>query len=224
MSSVSDKCVIIFVKYPRPGRVKTRLAADIGAEKAADLYKSFVDHLMDMLKRTKSRIRIYFDPSEPEKQYRGWLGDRYTYLSQGDGDLGDRMNKAFEDSFAAGFARAVIIGSDSPDLPIELLDQTLENRDAVIGPSSDGGYYLIGFSENTYFPEVFENIAWSTGEVLSETLYKFENGDRGVDLLQQWHDVDTLGDLKKLVARNRGTGFADSEAFSLACEILGELQ
>ena len=162
MKSQSDSCVLLFVKLPVKGRVKTRLAADIGPEAALRLYESFVLDTLGMLEGLKQPVRICFDPAGTEAQCKRWLGKHYSYVAQVGRDLGQRMKNAFIHSFDEGFEKVVLIGSDIPDLPGSFLHEALEaleSSEAVIGPSNDGGYYLIGFSQEAFLPVAFDGIA-----------------------------------------------------------------
>jgi glycosyltransferase A (GT-A) superfamily protein (DUF2064 family) len=112
-----------------------------------------------------------------------------------------------------GSSRAVLIGSDIPDLPESILSEafrSLDDHDAVLGPARDGGYYLIGFRRDTFVPDVFRGIEWSTDRVFAETRRKLEQATRSVYLLPEWSDVDTPEDLRDLKERNEGTAFAKS--------------
>ena len=127
------------------------------------------------------------------------------------------MKNCFQRCFADGFSSVAIIGSDIPDLPPEVFGESfaaLESRGAVIGPAADGGYYLIGFREETFVPEVFEGIAWSTEGVFAETLERLIRAGVGVHLLPSRRDVDTPEDLRDLVRRNRNTPFARSRTMA----------
>ena len=116
-------------------------------------------------------------------------------------------------AFSEGASRAVLIGSDIPDLPPKLLNDALASlleNNAAIGPAKDGGYYLIGFRSETFHPDIFRGIAWSTDTVFSRTMQIFEQAHQKVSLLPPWRDVDTIDDLKDLMSRNRNGGFSDS--------------
>lgn len=196
--------VLVFVKYPTPGRVKTRLAKELGDERAAELYKRFVVDILDTLGDLDVRLKILFSPPDAEQEFRLWLGDEYTYAAQDGEDLGQRMKNSLGEALADGFARAIVMGSDSPDVPGDYVMEafsSLDSSDAVIGPCSDGGYYLIGFSKESFLPEAFEDIDWSTPEVLEQTVGKLEAHGRKIHLLGQWYDVDTLADLEALTRR-----------------------
>jgi len=131
--------------------------------------------------------------------------------------VGERMENAFRQAFTRGFSRVVLIGSDIPDLPSPLINEALaalRMHDAVIGPARDGGYYLIGFRNDTFFPAVFSGIAWSTGAVFRSTMQAFGKAGQRVHELPLWQDVDTIEDLKDLAARSRRSAFSSSRTMS----------
>jgi len=132
------------------------------------------------------------------------------------------MKKALFQSFRQDFSRAVIIGSDIPDLPGEIINKAflcLQTHDAVIGPSSDGGYYLIGFSYDTFLPEAFDGINWGTHKVYQKTLNRLKNTGHQVGILPKWSDIDTYDDLKDLIIRNQNTAFHYSHTLSYLSKI-----
>lgn len=209
----NENCILFFVKYPTPGGVKTRLAEQIGPDAAAGLYRSFVADIIATLKSLDADIKIVFAPPENKDQFQQWLGKNYSYIPQLGKDLGQRMKNAFPQAFREGFKNVIVIGSDSPDLPqehLELAFTALDKSDAVVGPSSDGGYYLIGFTRDTFLPEVFERISWSSDKVLEQTTNTLTRYSRSLHLLPQWHDVDTLPDLKSFLQRNQNSTFPKS--------------
>jgi rSAM/selenodomain-associated transferase 1 len=123
----------------------------------------------------------------------------FGLISQGEGDLGDRLSRIFKWSIREGFSRTVILGSDAPSLPNEFIDnafQLLKNNDLVLGPAWDGGYYLIGL-KGSFIP-LFEGISWSTRKTLLQTLLKAKNLKKKVEILSPWYDVDSYGDLRFL--------------------------
>ncbi|MHC4738892.1 MAG: TIGR04282 family arsenosugar biosynthesis glycosyltransferase, partial [Planctomycetota bacterium] len=132
-------------------------------------------------------------------------------------DLGERMKNAFLRTFGNNFTRVIIIGSDSPDLPadyINLAFSALLTHDVVIGPSDDGGYYLIGFCKKAFLPGALEGIGWSGESVCEQTIRILRKYKRKVYLLPQWYDVDTVADLKLLLQRNKNTSFIKSATMS----------
>ena len=218
-------CILLFVKYPVPGRVKTRLGHSVGEKTAAELYSMFVLDILSGLAGFDAALRICFDPYEPQMRYQEWLGGDYSYIPQQGNDLGRRMKNAFESAFGCGFSKVVIIGSDSPDLPgdfISLALAKLDSFDAAVGPGSDGGYYLIGFRRESFLPTVFSDIAWSGPSVFEKTKQILETNQRRTYFLGQWHDVDTLGDLEALWLRNRNTPFKQSMTISYLLKTMPE--
>jgi rSAM/selenodomain-associated transferase 1 len=212
----------LFVKSPATGRVKTRLAAEIGQEAAVGLYRCFVEDLVAMVEKFGGAFRLCFHPPEAKSDLLQWLGEQYSYSPQEGDGLGERLKNAFAAAFAQGFSNVVAIGSDSPDLPGEFLRQAfeqLESHDAVIGPSSDGGYYLIGFSEDSFVGEAFYDIAWSTSAVCDQTQMRLRAYELSVHVLPLWHDVDTRADLESLAARNENTSFGLSRTFAFIRKI-----
>lgn len=132
-------------------------------------------------------------------------------------NLGERMQNSFVQAFLQGFHRVIIIGSDSPDLPRTFIEEAfsaLKTMDSVIGPACDGGYYLIGFRKETFFPEVFTGITWSTDKVFEESCARLKNAGRKTYILPPWHDIDTLADLQELIRRSKNGPFDCSKTMS----------
>jgi len=219
MNRDSKNCILFFVKYPLAGRVKTRLAEQLGQTLAARLYESFVADILISLEKLDVNFRILFDPPHDQTQFVRWLGDKYTYLPQTGNDLGGKMKNAFEQAFNQGCKKVVIIGSDSPDMPTGFIENAFKGlceNDVVIGPSTDGGYYLIAFSKDRFVPQVFEGIEWSTSSVFDETVKILENCGKTTYILPKWYDVDTKKDLDELIDRNRHSEFRNSKTFTFA--------
>jgi uncharacterized protein len=189
--------LLVFVKEPRPGAVKSRLAARIGAEPAAAVYRAMAD---EEIRRTTPRgdeyeRRFLFDPPDSGPRIAEWLPGQII-LSQGGGDLGERMARAFADAFASGARRAALIGTDVPALSYEDVRDALESldeHDVALGPATDGGYYLIALKGPE--PELFAGIRWSSGEVLAGTLERAARRGLSVRVLRTLGDVDTVEDL-----------------------------
>jgi hypothetical protein len=194
--------IIIFIKYPEKGRVKTRLAQRIGAEKAINLYKIFVSEIIENLKVVKADLNICFTPKGSKCKLKEWLGEDYSYSLQRGKDLGERMENSFRRLFAKGYKKVVLVGSDIPDLDYNIVNKALSSLskyDAVIGPSFDGGYYLIGFKNNTFLPEAFRNIRWSSDSVFNNTMRILKENRRRVKLMDKKRDIDTIHDLKEFL-------------------------
>jgi rSAM/selenodomain-associated transferase 1 len=219
--------VLLFVKYPTLGRVKTRLSDELGDAEAVSIYRNFIVDLLSTLQSLELPYKIFFHPDSAREKLHQWLGTQHSYVPQSGQDLGERMKNAFSYAFRNNIRQAVVIGSDSPDLPAELVTRSfaaLETRDAVIGPARDGGYYLIGFSQIGFLPEAFWNINWSSDGVFEQTLNILKEHQKKTHLLPEWYDVDTLEDLKSLLVRNRNTAFRQSKTYAyLTSEKVGRL-
>ena len=218
-----DGCVLLFVKFPDETGVKTRLAKDIGPDFVQTLYRNFVLDLLETLAKVKWPIIINFHPPESGDAISSWLGKNYLYAPQNGADLGERMKNAFKDAFAAGFSKAVIIGSDMPDLALSVLSEAfsaLDSDDVVIGPAVDGGYYLMGFRQPCFLPKVFEGISWGTDSVFKDTMTILGKKKCQVNILHELRDVDTVDDLRALYYRNRSTAFAESKTMKYISDAL----
>jgi rSAM/selenodomain-associated transferase 1 len=194
-----DERLIVFTRYPEPGKTKTRLIPALGPEGAAELQRSMTEDTLNNARRLKTRR-----PVSLEVRYEGgnktlmqeWLGQHLTFRSQGGGDLGARIKMAFHDAFRAGARRVVIIGTDCPNLNSELLETAfddLQRSDIVIGPANDGGYYLIGLRRP--LPQLFDGIRWGSDKVLEQTLQRAREANVHPSLLTTLSDVDRPEDL-----------------------------
>lgn len=195
--------IVVMVKYPRAGAVKTRLGREIGMEKAAMLYHGFVRIQLATCRSTGFETVISCHPDHPVSDYLKWLGSGVDFLVQKGADLGRKMRDAFEQAFALGFDRVILIGSDLPHLRGAILKEaakSTEKCDVVIGPALDGGYYLVAMKSDSFFPAMFEDIRWSTPDVLDITLKKMAESGRKICLLRAMQDIDTLEDLTTVSA------------------------
>ena len=193
--------LIIFVKAPRRGAVKTRIADAIGAQAACDAYLALVEVLIGNL-RTLPNVQVRYTPDDALLEIPNWLQPTWTSDAQGQGDLGERLKRAFKDAFATGAERIVIIGSDCPEVneqDIQSAWAALEDHDVVLGPAEDGGYWLIGLRAEQR--ALFENISWSTNAVFEQTVARANSANLSIDLLRKLHDIDTIDDLKRFQAR-----------------------
>jgi len=211
-------CFLFFVKNPVPGRVKTRIGRVVGFEKAARLYKCFVLDMLETFSTLDVPLRVHFHPPEAEAEIGRAFRLKCDIFPQQGPDLGRRMENAFSLAFAHGFDRAVLVGSDIPDYPAALLARALKalmDSDAVVGPSRDGGYHLIGFRKSTYAPEVFDGPKWSGPDVLEQTLSIMARKNISPAVWPLWTDMDRIEDLKSLMARPKGDHFVSSKTFGL---------
>lgn len=197
--------LIAFVKEPRPGQVKTRLARDLGAELAASLYRRLAELELRHTQPEAGEYErvVYFAPAGAEPEIASWLPGE-TLEAQSGADLGARMARAFEQVLERGARRAVIVGSDVPWVSRGHVRQALaalEAHDVALGPTGDGGYYLLALARP--LPELFERMPWSTPQVLPETLARAAALGLSVSGLEPLDDIDTLVDLERAFSRLR---------------------
>jgi hypothetical protein len=217
MTKNQDACILLFVKYPEKGKVKCRLSADLSQDIVQDLYQCFVHDTLKTVKTIDTQLFICFLPVDAQEKFQRWLGENLQFLPQIGKDLGERMKNSFTDVFTKGFKKAVLMGSDSPDLPKEYIKQafdTLKTKEVVLGPTVDGGYYLIGFRSTTFTTSIFEDIPWGTQMVFQETLMKLKQTSHTVGLLPVWSDIDTMTDVKNLIRRAENTSFKSSKTMT----------
>ena len=185
------------IKYPEPGRVKTRLAGDIGTEKAALICRKIAERVMKQTipEAGKYDRFVFYDPPEKIRDFLSWFPDE-KFIAQTDGDVGERMDNAIRYLLENGAKKAVITGADIPELSSKIIIEAfemLDKADVVVGPAHDGGYYLIGMKST--MPELFRNIHWSTKEVFSETVSVLENSGKSYGVIPMLSDLDTIEDL-----------------------------
>jgi hypothetical protein len=213
MNSPPRSLLALFARHPTPGRVKTRLAAALGPDAAAALYAAFTQDIVDLFRQVAARRLIAFTPDDATARthFHELAGSDYELWPQPDGSLGERLH-AFFDTHLAAADRAVVIGSDSPTLPAEFAARALElagERDCVLGPAADGGYYLIALRRPC--AALFEGIDWGTPRVLEQTIDRLRQAGLSLHLLPVWYDVDTPDDLAFLrgdLAAMRHAGMA----------------
>lgn len=194
-----DDILLVFAKAPRPGEVKTRLTPFLTSGEAAQLYEAFLRDALHLYARLEVDLRLYLAPPLPES-----LDDVPSRVSihrqEGDG-LGARMSHAFEAALEAGYDRAAVIGTDHPTLPLAFVRRAFtalgQARSVCIGPSADGGFYLLGMS--TFVPELFEGMTYSHEAVFRDTLARAEAADAEITVLPRWYDVDRPEDLPRLL-------------------------
>jgi hypothetical protein len=194
-----DRCIILFVKYPEKGKVKTRLSSVLGDETTRNLYKCFVSDLIGNLEKERYTFKIAFYPPGSDARIISWLGPGHSYITQIGKDLGERMKTAFEETFLEGFKKVLVIGTDIPALTPSLIEKAfkaLKHSDAVIGPCYDGGYYLIGFRKEMFLSDVFGGIQWSTERVFKYTMGVFMKKAYQVHVLPKLRDIDRIEDLR----------------------------
>jgi uncharacterized protein len=193
----SDVAVLVFVRAPQIGRVKTRLAAAIGPAAALRIYRRLAEQVVREARMLGgAAVRVHYTPAGTEEEVRAWLGEDLHYLCQSTGDLAERLTIAFDQAFEEGFGRVLVVGSDVPGLRTALLERALRSltaRTVVVGPANDGGYYLLGLTAPA--PDLFRGIDWSTPRVLEQTLSRAADARLGVVLLDELPDVDRADDI-----------------------------
>ena len=202
-------------KEPAPGKVKTRLTPPLTSHEAAELYRCFLqDHLLAMDLLLDIDVAIAYTPSGARKTFYNFCRENYGLFAQHGKNLGEKLFHIFLEKLSEGYAAVTVMGSDSPDLPNRLVQASFEwllgqRADLVLGPSPDGGYYLIAAKKP--YPEIFSGIPWSTDKVLATTLIKARHLGLRTELLPPWNDLDTYQDLvlyhqNYLLRKNDGNG------------------
>lgn len=192
--------LLVFAKLPEPGAVKTRLTTLLTGAEAAALSEAFLRDSLDAYAGLPADVRLYMD-APPGSVPAGLAPEGVTLHTQRGDGLGARMMNALVETFVAGYERVVIIGADHPTLPTDFVGLAFHELEEplriVLGPSDDGGYYLIGMNE--VYPTVFDGMTYSHGAVFAETLARAQ-AVAAVSVLPPWYDVDTPEALRRLSA------------------------
>ena len=199
---MSKERLIIFTRYPEAGKAKTRLIPLLGADGAAGLHRQMTEYTISQVREVQKNrfvsVEVYFTGSA-YASFQNWLGSDLVYQPQGEGDLGLRMSQAMKSAFANGMDSAIIIGTDCPSLNALLIAQAfeyLDQHDLILGPATDGGYYLIGLRR--LIPELFIGINWGTSLVFQQTVEIANSLKLTVAYLTPLSDIDRPEDLAKL--------------------------
>lgn len=192
-----DSVLMVFAKVPEAGRVKTRIAAEMGDQEAARIYRRLGRTVVDRVRGGTYRTMVFFDPPGGRTAIERWLGsDGLAFKPQGPGDLGSRLHGAFDEVLRHA-PKAVVVGTDAPEVGRHLVEEAfrrLDTNDLVIGPALDGGYYLLGLTAPV--PALFVDIPWSTDKVAEVTLDRTRSLGMRVSILPALRDVDTVEDLE----------------------------
>jgi rSAM/selenodomain-associated transferase 1 len=165
------------------------------------LYKSFASDVIEAIKQRVDQLKICYYPATEESLIKEWLGDAFECEPQSGRHLGERMKQAFRNTFSEGYEKAILVGTDIPELSEAVIDEAFLRMDqgmTVIGPARDGGYYLIGFRRDRFVDRVFDDIPWGTRRVFDDTLATFDQLNCSVHVLPQCLDIDTYEDLMDL--------------------------
>lgn len=196
------KALITFVKAPVKGTVKTRLQKDISQERTLKIYKSFIKNILSECISLQGVDRYLGCAPSDDHAYLQKVSKEYSLptFNQRGNTLGLKIVNAFQDYFKQGYSRIVLIGSDSPTMPMEFIEEAfheLKSKDFVVGPCCDGGMYLVG-AKTTIEPKIFHRIPWDTSDVLNMVLSKLYRYNINFSLLPFWYDVDTIDDFNFL--------------------------
>lgn len=196
--------ILLFAKAPIPGTVKTRLAATVGALEALRIYRFLAERQMDAIREAGLPCVVWTTPEGSEGSVTEWLIGASEVRLQPQGDLGERMSYACDQAFACGAPGVVLVGTDCPDLDatrIAALVDRVGQGAFVLQPALDGGYVAFGLPRPC--PSVFQGVAWSTGQVLAETVLRLRSVGAVPELLEPLSDIDTLDDWTRWTARER---------------------
>lgn len=193
--------LVVFAKAPEPGLVKTRLTGVLTEEEAARLYEAFLWDSLEAYVGLPAVVRLYLAPSSGDLPD-GLVPEDVSVHTQRGAGLGERMLNAFVETFVAGYERVVIIGTDHPTLPLAFVERAFAELASplatVIGPSEDGGYYLLGMNE--VYPQLFRGMTYSHPDVFEDTLQRVHTTPASLSILPTWYDVDTPAALRRLAA------------------------
>lgn len=200
---MSTNCLIVFTRYPEVGKTKTRLIPALGEKGATNLHRKMAEHTLANIKELQKAYplstEVHFVGGNSDLMQK-WLGSGIVYRNQAEGDLGWRITSAFHTAFSSGMESVAIIGTDCPGVNAKIIEQAFDHLsrcDLVIGPATDGGYYLIGLRR--LVPELFKEINWGTSEVLQKTLAIATSLDLAVALLPPLADVDRPEDISEVL-------------------------
>ena len=194
---MSKNALVIFAKYPQAGKVKTRLASAIGPRKAARLYAAFLKNLWAAHGHQPYHLMVAFTPAHKKKQMKRLLGKQEGLYLQRGADLGERISFCFRELLQK-YNKISIIGADLPHLKADAIENAfrkLDDVDVVLGPSEDGGYYLIALKQ---WHEIFDNIAWGSSTVLKQQIRNIQQQGLKAAFLEKRYDIDTYEDLCRL--------------------------
>jgi rSAM/selenodomain-associated transferase 1 len=199
-----QSAVAIMAKAPQPGQVKTRLCPPLSLGEAAQLYRCFLlDKIAQVNGLQGAAPVISYAPDDSKSTFKDLTPPHFMLIPQRGDDLGARLVCTFEQLFRQGYSQVIVIDSDTPTLPTAYLEQAhsliaAHDNDVVLGPTEDGGYYLIGLRQSHH--ELFERMPWSTAQVFPETKRRSEQSGLTVAYTESWYDVDTPDDLTRLMA------------------------
>jgi rSAM/selenodomain-associated transferase 1 len=192
-----QNALIVFVKSPHLGQVKTRMQPELSTEVSLNLHKAMGRDLVDHFSQSQYfDFFIHFWPENARGEMQSWLGTNLNYIPQQGSDLGEKLKNSFSNAFQQNYQKVCIIGSDLPTLSeknILVAFQKLESSNVVLGPTMDGGYYLVALKK--YYPQIFDNIGWSTESVFKQTLLRTKQQNLSVFQMDIQQDIDIYEDV-----------------------------
>jgi rSAM/selenodomain-associated transferase 1 len=199
----SHDSLLVFARAPHLGAVKTRLARDLGDERALAVYRVLAQHTVAVARASGLRVHVAFTPADAGDEMRRWLGGDLAYEPQADGDLGTRMAAGLASRFSAGARRVVIVGTDCPGItPVTIREalEALDGSDVVFGPAADGGYYLMAVHarHGAVHSRILHDVPWSSDRTLRVSLERARDAGLATALLGELRDVDTADDWRAL--------------------------
>ncbi|HEX9971000.1 MAG TPA: TIGR04282 family arsenosugar biosynthesis glycosyltransferase [bacterium] len=200
MSKKNNNALILFTKAPRLGQVKTRLQPELTPEQSLLLYQAMVEDTVRQFNDVAfCDLKIFFHPADANGEMKIWLGNQFDYFPQQGHDLGERMHHAIAEMLNQKYDKVTLVGSDIPNLDATTMLRafaSMDNHDVVLGPSNDGGYYLIGMK--LPHPELFKEIVWSTNLVLQQTIHRARAIELKIIQLEKKSDIDSYHEVQSL--------------------------
>jgi uncharacterized protein len=199
MMNQDSTIVVLFVRDPIPGRVKTRLATDLGNDGACNLYRAMVTDILSNITSCDFPVCLFYEGDDVGNLPEEWVTASSTVVPQAGDNIGERMAAAFEYCFAHNINQVILVGSDIPSLDSRVMlsaATSLASHDITISPAYDGGYCLIAMKRETYQPRIFKNVPWNTDQVLQTTLKRCAECELDAELLDTLQDIDTIEDFK----------------------------
>jgi uncharacterized protein len=203
-----NDAVIVFARLPFEGKVKTRLASTLGDEFALKFYKACSQHIFNecrKIAKSGTSIYVFFPAEDKNNRMIEWAGNDFRFFSQQGNDIGIKMLNAFKMVYSQGIKKAILIGTDIPDISSEVLYKALkalDNNEVVIGPAKDGGYYLIGMKR--LYESLLGTNNWGTNKVFTETLNQLRINNISYELTPEFYDIDTEENLKCWMSVQQG--------------------
>ncbi len=201
MKQKKTTALALMLRAPQIGKIKSRLAQTLGEKNTHYLYTQMVEDIAETLQQTKADIIYSVEPADQTHYIKTWLPKPTALQGQHQGDLGEKMQQLTTNLIKEGYNNIILIGSDIPSLSTKILNQAIEMLedncvDTLIGPAGDGGYYLIGFNQNSYDKQIFEHIDWGSGSVYLQTMQTLDRLGNRTGILPTLRDIDTIDDLK----------------------------